>query len=73
MINKNIGRPAKVDYRIMGMLADALGSRANISEACRYAGISRDTYYRYLISNKVFASRMKAARETRHIFTSIIL
>lgn len=61
MVNKNtkVGRPPKIDYRLMGKLEDALHHGANISEACKYAGISRDTFYRYLKDEAVFTDKMK--------------
>lgn len=59
---KPIGRPLKVDYKIIIKLADAIQHNANITDACRYAGISRDTYYRHLNSEEVFAERMAIAK-----------
>lgn len=71
MIKKNVGRPLKVDYKIMGKLEDALRNRSTVSEACKYAGISRDTYYRYLITQDVFAFRMQSARKNKTSLASI--
>lgn len=65
MIKKNIGRPPKVNYKIMAKLEDALANGANVCEACKYAGISRDTYYRYLNEEEVFAKRMRMAYRKR--------
>lgn len=62
--NKNIGRPPKMNYRIIIKLADSIQHNATITEACRYAGISRDTYYRHL-NNKVFAEKMNTAKENQ--------
>ena len=45
----------------MNKLADAIQHNSNITDACRYAGISRDTYYRHL-SNEVFAEKMTIAK-----------
>ncbi len=42
------------------MLAGSIQHNSTITEACRYEGISRDTYYRHL-SNNVFAEKMKEA------------
>lgn len=58
---KAVGRPPKVNYKIIIKLADAIQHNSNITDACRYAGISRDTYYRHL-SNDVFAERMNTAK-----------
>lgn len=61
-----VGRPSKVSYKVMIKLADALQHSATVADACRYAGISRDTYYRYLNNEKVFAEKMKAARADQY-------
>lgn len=63
--HKAIGRPPKVNYKIMIKLADAIAHNSNITDACRYAGISRDTYYRYL-SNEVFAETMATAKDNQN-------
>lgn len=61
---KPVGRPSKVNMRIIIKLADAIQYNATITDACRYAGISRDTYYRHL-SNDVFAERMAVAKHNQ--------
>lgn len=74
MTNKSIGRPAKVNYKVMAKLEDALNNGASITEACNYAGISRDTYYRYLNNEEVFAKRIRIARsKPRKIMVEAIL
>ncbi|MGF7228632.1 MAG: hypothetical protein ACQR33_01465 [Candidatus Saccharibacteria bacterium] len=55
-----VGRPLKVNYKVMIKLADAIQHNANITDACKYAGISRDTYYRHL-SDTVFSDIMATA------------
>lgn len=62
---KAIGRPLKVDYKIIIKLADAIQHNSNITDACRYAGISRDTFYRHL-SNEVFAEKMATAKDNQN-------
>ena len=62
---KAIGRPLKVDYKIIIKLADAIQHNSNITDACRYAGISRDTFYRHL-SNEVFAEKMVTAKKNQN-------
>lgn len=59
---KTVGRPQKVDYRIISKLEDALQYGATVSEACYHAGISRDTFYRYFRNEDIFAKKMEAAR-----------
>lgn len=63
--NKAIGRPSKVTYRTIIKLADSIQHNSTISEACRYAGISRDTYYRNM-KNEVFAEKMSIAKENQN-------
>lgn len=60
------GRPRKVDYKIISRLADSIQYNASITEACRYAGISRDTFYRYYKSEQVFAEKMDVAKENQN-------
>lgn len=62
---KDIGRPLKVNYKVIIKLADAIQHNANITDACRYAGISRDTYYRHL-GNEVFAETMATAFQNQN-------
>lgn len=64
-IRKAIGRPNKINYRVMIKLADAIQHNANITDACRYAGISRQTYYYYLNSEAVFAETMTTAKNNQ--------
>jgi ACT domain-containing protein len=67
MISKMpVGRPPKVNYRIIIKLADAVEHNATITEACRYVGISRDTYYRHLNGGSVFAEKMAVAKENKN-------
>jgi ACT domain-containing protein len=64
-IPKAVGRRPKVNYKIIIKLADAIQHNSNITDACRYAGISRDTYYRHL-SNEVFAEKMAIAKDNQN-------
>ncbi|HEY0965030.1 MAG TPA: hypothetical protein VGE13_00950 [Candidatus Saccharimonadales bacterium] len=67
MTNKNtVGRPSKLNYTTMIKLADALQHSASISDACRYAGISRDTYYRHRKNEPIFAEMMNTAIANQH-------
>lgn len=63
---KAIGRPPKVNYKIMIKLADAIAHNSNITDACRYAGVGRSTYYYYLKSNEVFAEKMATAKDNQN-------
>ncbi len=62
MTNKKaIGRPTKVNYTVISKLEDALRHGASVTEACSFAGISRDTYYRHLRNNEVFCQKVQPA------------
>jgi ACT domain-containing protein len=61
-----LGRPSKVNYKIIIKLADAIQHNANITDACRYAKISRDTYYRHLNNELVFAEKMATAKDNQN-------
>lgn len=65
-IKKAIGRPTKINMRMVVKLADAITHNTNITDSCRYVGISRDTYYRHLNSNPVFADKMTTAKINRN-------
>lgn len=64
-IRKANGRPPKVTYKTMLRLADALQHNSTVGEACRWAGISRNTYYSYL-NNEVFAEKIVRAKENQN-------
>lgn len=64
-IKKATGRPPKVTYKTMLRLTDALQHNSTVGEACRWAGISRNTYYTYL-NNEVFAEKIAEAKENQN-------
>lgn len=61
MVKKATGRPTKINYQTIIKLADAIQHNATVTEACRFAGISRDTFYRHL-NQPVFAEKMATAK-----------
>lgn len=63
---KAIGRPPKVTYRTYIKLADAVQHNATVSDACRHAKISRDTFYRHLKHEPVFTEMMINAYENQN-------
>lgn len=68
MTNKKTnGRPSKVNYTVMSKLEDALQHGTSVTEACAFAGISRDTFYRHFRKERVFTEKMKAAR-TNYVY-----
>lgn len=65
-IRKAIGRKPKVTYITMLKLEDAIQHNSSIVEACRWAGISRTTFFYYMRNNEVFAEKMLAAKENQN-------
>ncbi len=57
-----MGRPRKITKEVVGKLEYAFMKGFNISEACDYAAISRDTYYEKLKQSKEFSDRMERAK-----------
>lgn len=57
-----MARPKKMTDEIVGKLEWAFMKGLNISEACDYAEIHRDTYYDYLNKNKEFSDKMQRAQ-----------
>ncbi len=47
-------------------LADALQHNYSVSDACKWAKISRDTYYRHMNEDPGFAAKMNYAKECRN-------
>ena len=65
MVNKKKSkrwRPTKINEESVGKLEEIFKRDWNVSEACSYAGIHRDTYYQNLKKNKEFSDRMERAR-----------
>ena len=71
-MRKAAGRPVKVDYKTMERLADALQHSATVSDACRWADISRDTYYRHCRNEPIFADRMRTAKTDQYKLTNFL-
>ena len=69
---KAVGRPSKVDVKTIAKLTDMLQHSATVSDACRYAGISRDTFYRYYRHEKVFAEKIDTARANQYKLLSFL-
>lgn len=64
-IKKAVGRPPKMDYKIMIKLADAIQHNSTVTEACRYVGVSRTVYYNYFNNNQVFSEYMIRAKQNQ--------
>ena len=65
-IQKAIGRPPKVTYTTMLRLEDSIQHNSTITEACRWAGIRRTTFFYYMRNNEVFRDRMLAAKQRQN-------
>ena len=63
---KAVGRPTKLNIRTIIKLTDALQNNYCVTDACRWAGISRDTYYRHMNKDIVFAAKINYAIEYRN-------
>ena len=63
---KAIGRPSKVDVKTITKLVDMLQHSASVSDSCRYAGISRDTFYRHYRHEKTFAEKIDTAKANQY-------
>lgn len=61
-IRKAIGRKPKITYTTLLRLEDAIQHNSTISEACRWTGISRTTFFYYMRNNEVFREKMNAAK-----------
>jgi len=72
LIKSAVGRPSKVNYKIIIKLSDALQHSASVSDACKYAGISRDTYYRHFNNESVFAEKMNDAKANQYRLMSFL-
>lgn len=64
-IKNAVGRPPKLNFKIVNKLSDSISHNYNISDSCKFAKISRSSYYYYLNNNSVFADEMKLARSNQ--------
>lgn len=60
---KSVGRPPVVTQEVVNKLEEVFAIDGSISEACFYAGISRQTYYEWLKLNPEYSDRFEALRE----------
>ena len=57
------GRPTSITKEVVSKLEAAFSTGANITQACFYADISRDTYYRWLNENPELSDRFEVLKE----------
>jgi len=65
-IKNAIGRPPKMSMKVIDKLSDAIQHNMNVSDACKYAGISRDTFYRYYKNEQIFADIIDIAKDNQN-------
>lgn len=58
------GRPTKRTVELVGKLEYAFALGCSVTEACLYAGISRDTYYEWCKADTKLSDRMEELRES---------
>lgn len=56
------GRPSATTSDVVAKLTEAFKLDVTVEEACAYAGISKDTYYRKTKSDPAFSDEMERAR-----------
>lgn len=62
-MNSNpVGRPPKVNHETLRILYQSLFFGGNVSTACKTAGISRDTFYRYYDSKQDFLAQLNTTK-----------
>ncbi len=66
LFNNPVGRPTVLNIRTLLKLTDALKNNYNVTDSCKWAGISRNTYYRHLNDDMAFAARVNYAMECRN-------
>jgi hypothetical protein len=58
----NKGRPSKLTPEIVTKLVAAFSMGYNDSQACLYSGVSRNTFYSWMLENVEFRDRIRRAR-----------
>jgi hypothetical protein len=65
-VRNSVGRPPKFNLKIVNQLADSISHNYNITDSCKYAGVSRTLFYRHLNNNELFAKEIAEAKENRN-------
>ena len=60
---EEVGRPTVMTPEAVAKLENAFAIGASIGEACYYADISRDTYYRWIKINKELSDKFERLKE----------
>jgi ACT domain-containing protein len=64
-VKQAVGRPQEFSMRTVKRLEDLVAHNYPISDACKFARISRSTYYYYLNNEPLFAETMALAHENQ--------
>lgn len=62
-IRSAVGRPPKFNMKTVDKLAFYIERNYNVSDSCRFAQISRSTFYKYLKSEPLFADTIATAQD----------
>lgn len=57
------GRPTSMTDEVVSKLLDYLSTGTTIGQACHYAGISRETYYKHIKEDDELSDKMTGAQE----------
>lgn len=61
-IRNAVGRPPKFNMKTVDKLAFYIQRNYNVSDSCKFARISRSTYYKYLKTEPLFADTVVTAQ-----------
>ena len=59
----DVGRPTKLTPEVVTKLEEVFALDGTVEEACFYAGIARQTYYRWMEENPDYSDRFEALRQ----------
>ncbi len=65
-IKKPVGRPPRLNLKIVDKLAYYIERNYSISDACKFTRISRSTYYYYLNNEPLFSDTMASAHKNQN-------
>lgn len=68
-IKNAVGRPPKLNLKIVDRLAYYIERNYSISDACKYTRVARSTYYKYLKTEPLFANSMATAQDNANKVT----
>lgn len=64
--NAAVGRPPKMNMKILDKLYDSISHSYNVTDSCKYAKISTTTFYYYLKTEPIFADKIAIARQNQN-------